>query len=366
MRTPSPCQGFIAALAILSVASSHATAQARHEPLLIPLQTIDLKMASVGTLATSEDICKVLGHPIFQWPLDAYRLMDNDSSTLVWDGIEASHLWVARKFQEAGIPRGRLAVEPQALVKAEERLASCLQRKEIDQPGLYNTLKRYFLNHLPDQCHRAIEQVRKSVDDQGNLSDLRVPIGRKPCIDFDYNGGHYAQWNSTTLSLMLIWKEAHPVLMRIFDRGDALLQTKMAAQTQKEQQEKALAEERSRLASERTQEAQRRWQEYSARDKTLLEQVFNFATVGEVNGSQNERWTEVQTCTVTDGRRQIDVRKLNMTAFRIYPDWVGSTRQLISSDGTMKLLTTKPIPMDRLQNAWSLAFRTCPGTRSRF
>ena len=365
MRAPSRSHRFVAGLVALclTLAAKNSSAQPA-EPLLIPLQTFDLKMRSVGLLASSEEICKLLGHRFFQRPADAYRLLDSESSTLTWDGVEASHLWVARKFEEAGIPKGRLVMEPQALKKAEEQLARCLQGKETEQPELYNILKKHFLHYLPAHCHKPIGQVRKSVDDQGNLSDLKVPTARKPCIDFDYNSGQYGHWNSTTLSLMLIWKEAHPVLTRIFDRGDALLQTRMAAQAQKEQQ--AEGEERRRLAAEKTQEAQRSWLEYAARDKTLLEQVFNFATVGEVTGAQHERWTEVQTCTVTDGRRQIDVRKLNMTAFRVFPDWVGSTRQLVSTDGAMRLATSKQIPMDRLQNAWRLAFQSCPGTRSRF
>lgn len=370
MRAPSHSHRFIAGLAALCLtfAANNSTAQPGQpeEPLLIPLQTFDLKMRAVGMLASSEEICKLLSHPIFRRPLDAYRLLDSDSSSVTWDGVEASHLWIARKFEEAGIPRGRLAVQPQALRKAEERLASCLNRKDMEQPELYEVLKKFFLHHLPAQCHKPIEQVRRTVDDRGNLVELREATNRKPCIDFDYNGGQFSHWNSTTLSLMLIWREAHPVLARIFDRGDTLLQARMAASAQKEQQEQAEAEQKRSQAAEKVQEAQRSWQEYSARNKTLLEEVFNFATTGEVTGYPQERWVEVKTCTVTDGRRQIDVRQLNMTAFRVFPSWVGSTRQLISSDGTVRLATSKQIPMDRLQNAWALAFRSCPGARSRF
>ena len=55
-----------------------------------------------------------------------------------------------------------------------------------------------------------------------------------------------------------------------------------------------------------------------------------------------------------------------MTAFRIYKKLFGSTWYIYSSDGKTTLSTSADIPVDRLQKAWGLAFRKCPGIKSRF
>ena len=66
MRAPSRSHRFVAGLVALclTLAAKNSSAQPA-EPLLIPLQTFDLKMRSVGLLASSEEICKLLGHQFF-------------------------------------------------------------------------------------------------------------------------------------------------------------------------------------------------------------------------------------------------------------------------------------------------------------
>ncbi|MGA0839258.1 MAG: hypothetical protein ACO3P1_05100, partial [Pseudomonadales bacterium] len=121
-----------------------------------------------------------------------------------------------------------------------------------------------------------------------------------------------------------------------------------------------------RLASEKSQEVDRQWREYMSREKSLLEEVLNFATTGDVKGTRYERWVESRPCVVINGRRQIDVQRLNMTAFRVGPEIFGNSTYLVSSDGNVRFSTSTAVPVDRLRKAWALAFKQCPGTTSRF
>ncbi|WP_336911474.1 hypothetical protein [Aestuariivirga sp.] len=57
-------------------------------------------------------------------------------------------------------------------------------------------------------------------------------------------------------------------------------------------------------------------------------------------------------------RQSVDVREFNETGFRIYVDRVGDEQSSIArANGTV---------LERLQNAWSLAFQECPGKKSDF
>jgi hypothetical protein len=165
---------------------------------------------------------------------------------------------------------------------------------------------------------------------------------------------------------MLIWKEAHPVLKNIFDNGETVLIARLAEnkriQLAKEKEEKARQKARKQASLDRAVE----WSNYQNRKKTLLEQVYNFATTGYPEGLKTLKWVEEKPCVVTDGNRTIDNRTLNMTAFRIRKNFIGSQWYMISSDTKVRLTTSANIPLDRLQKAWGLAFQECPGITSKF
>lgn len=122
-------------------------------------------------------------------------------------------------------------------------------------------------------------------------------------------------------------------------------------------------------------QAQKVFAAYRDRPKTTLEEVFNFATSGKPEGSFFHRWTEVRKCVVKPWaedsryRDEIDVRTMNMTAFRMTPQIrstdAGVFQETISSDGKVTL-RGPDMPLDRLQTAWGLAFKECPGQRSKF
>jgi hypothetical protein len=148
--------------------------------------------------------------------------------------------------------------------------------------------------------------------------------------------------------------------------------------TQQRVKEEAAAAERE--AKERAAEDE--WLAYQARKKTLLEQVFNYASTGNMDGlkglnlfqtlagARSARWTEVDTCTVTDGERTVDVRQLNETAFRVTLDTCGLGDDvvcLVSTDHeNLRIEAPKGAQIDRLMNAWEKAFELCPGQESAF
>jgi len=50
----------------------------------------------------------------------------------------------------------------------------------------------------------------------------------------------------------------------------------------------------------------------------------------------------------------------------MYGEFIGETWYIISTDMNIRLMTSTRIPIDRLQNAWGLAFQQCPGRNSNF
>ena len=67
-----------------------------------------------------------------------------------------------------------------------------------------------------------------------------------------------------------------------------------------------------------------------------------------------------------------NVRKLNQTAFRIYPEIIGAygLHSKVFNVETAKKVYFNPgqylVDYDRLLNAWALLFEQCPGKKTKF
>ena len=114
------------------------------------------------------------------------------------------------------------------------------------------------------------------------------------------------------------------------------------------------------------------WTDYSRRKKTLLEEVLNYTTTALEEGNEGDFWvsgvngqhkcvlSRVGFSAVAD---VVDIRQLNPQGFRIsnidqYNSLtVGDERTKIRA--SFLLFGVKPV-MERLQNAWGLAFEECP------
>ena len=90
------------------------------------------------------------------------------------------------------------------------------------------------------------------------------------------------------------------------------------------------------------------------------------ATSGFVEGLSHEHWIEKEKCVLTNGGRTVDNRNLNMTAFRIQTEFIGSDWAVVSSDQKTRFVTFQKVAVDRLQKAWGMAFNSCPGKKTRF
>ena len=325
----------------------------------------DTDYVRLGTLATSDDICTVFKHPFFAYSKTDYQLVDRVSSDFSWDGIQAASIWINRKFRESGVTMRRFSLMQNIHQAANENVSACLAQKELEEPGFYQKLTSNFLTNLGYmgvECHKQDYRTEQDVDNEGNLVTRKIAIGGASCIDFNYNSGRLNDWNPSTFTLMLIWKEAHPVLKKILDGGQKVVEERapilLTRQQADEARQEAFQQERARV--------QKAWSDYQSREKTVMEQVYNLATSGFVEGRALEYWIEKEECMLTNGRQIIDNRSLNMTAFRIRSEFLGSDWAVVSSDQKTRLVTFQKVAVDRLQKAWGMAFDKCPGKRTRF
>ncbi len=325
----------------------------------------------VGTIATASQICEVFSHPFFKIPVKHYRMLDTMNGQFRWDGIEASTLWIKKKFRDANAYSRSLSLDKNTLVIADQNFTACLKQIKIKNPKLFNFIKYSFLHYLKDDyCLEQRFRTNKKVDDNGHITEERIPLKKKSCINFNYNSWNYSYWNSTTFVLMLIWKEAHPVLSTIFENGNKVINARLIKRDKLIKQ-KRLAEEKKKSDIKKNKEIYNKrkqvWLNYKSRKKTLMEQVYNFSTTGDLEGLEYNYWVEVKACILSNGKERIDNRKINMTAFRVYPEIKNNQKiKMISSDGEFYFSTYSNIALERLQKAWNLSFNECPGKTSLF
>lgn len=325
----------------------------------------DTDYVRLGTLATADDVCQVFKHPLFAYSKTDYQLIDRRSSDFFWEGIQAASLWINRKFKESGVTMKRFWLMQNIHQAANENISACLSQKEVEEPGFYQKLTSHFLTNLSYmdvECHKQEYRIEKDVDDMGNFINRKVPLGAASCIDFNYNSGRLNDWNPSTFTLMLLWKEAHPVLEKIFDGGQKVVEERAPIRLAQQQAEEDWRKE----SQQEIVRIQKAWKDYQSREKTLMEQVYNLATSGFVEGSSYEYWIEKKRCQLTNGRQTVDNRSLNMTAFRIQNEFLSSDWGVVSTDLKTKFVTNQKVPIDRLQKAWGAAFEECPGKKTKF
>jgi hypothetical protein len=320
----------------------------------------------VGTLASSEEICKIFEHQFFSYEPKDYSVLDTVNSDFRWEGVEASSLWLQREFKNKGLIVERIGMNDSEFRKANDNVAACFRELAQKKSSIYQILQRNMLQYLSENCYDQKYKPIKTVDDKGNIVLTHVAVKSDPCIYFNYNSGRYSDWNSTTFALMLVWKEAHPILQTILDNGYKILSERVIYRDQVDAQNKKIEQERRIANEKRLAEINLKWNTYNSRDKTLMESVYNFASTGMVQGKKSDYWIEETSCVMVNGSRKVDNRNLNMTAFRIFPEFIGTTWYRVSTDANFRITTSADIPLDRLQQAWTLAFEECPGKRSRF
>ena len=155
----------------------------------------------------------------FTTPKENYDILDAMNGYFIWDGIEASTLWIEKQFKEVNAKLYGLGLDENTLIIADKNLTTCLKQIKMDRPNFIPFITERFLPYLKEKCLVQNFSVKKKVDNKGKITEERIPLKKISCIDFNYNARDYSYWNSTTFALMLVWKEAHPVLSTIFDSG---------------------------------------------------------------------------------------------------------------------------------------------------
>lgn len=118
---------------------------------------------------------------------------------------------------------------------------------------------------------------------------------------------------------------------------------------------------------------------YQRREKTLLEQILNYSTTSFENGSTELFWisgyrgdhrcvlTPIESNPALETYNKIDIRNFNERGFRVNRELLlGAFWIFRIGDEATSLTTAAPVVPQRLQDAWRLAFRECPGRRSAF
>jgi hypothetical protein len=127
------------------------------------------------------------------------------------------------------------------------------------------------------------------------------------------------------------------------------------------------------------------WAQYSKREKNIVEQTLNYSTCGNTDGEVNCHWrkSDSDACVarrfppdrnLDNVNNTINIRNFNQTAFSIYSKPVPRepaifyeyTDGAINIKGFFITAFARAPSMDRIKNAWGLAFKQCPGKKSAF
>ena len=62
----------------------------------------------------------------------------------IWDGIEASTLWIEKQFKEVNAKLYGLGLDENTLIIADINLTSCFKQIKMDRPNFISLLRKDF------------------------------------------------------------------------------------------------------------------------------------------------------------------------------------------------------------------------------
>jgi hypothetical protein len=236
----------------------------------------------LGYLASSQEMCNLLRHPMFQRPLDQFGLLGSVNMTPHWSTTELSSQWIQSRLKKFGIqpnPSSQWRPFSEITKIANIRLSSCLERLSSTSPRTYSILAKYFLQYLSTKrpCFEKIYRIENIIGDDGIIKKEKVLDQRRKrqgCVNFSYDGANYRRWGSTTFVAMLTLKEAHSALRTILDHGELELSQKVSSHRLEKERE---AEEEVRRA-ELEREAQETAEKEAKKPKNPLKELKNSYT----------------------------------------------------------------------------------------
>ena len=179
----------------------------------------DDEVTSIGTLATSEEMCEIFEHPIFSRTVykhskmrkteyDGYR---GTEGYHVFPGAQESGLWIAKTLAEKELrPYANLTSE--SLKIADARLRQCfinIVNEDLDQ---FYKIETWYLPYLKLQDYVCISKNRRENEPCVDLDDFGVGAGSEIWYVEDPDRTYKPALTPTNFLLMLIWKDAHNIL----------------------------------------------------------------------------------------------------------------------------------------------------------
>ena len=358
----------------------------------------------LGSLASSQEMCNLLRHPIFQRPLDQFGLLGSMNGTPHWNTTKLASQWLSsrvRKFRISPMNRQwRLFSDVEKI--ANNRLSNCLKRLSSTSPRTYLILQKKFLKYLrtKPKCFEQSYRFKDILGDDGKIRKVKVfprNSRKRGCINFNYDGASFGRWGSTTFQAMLTLKEAHSAFKTILDNGEQALSQRLSSsrseQKIKAKQKKGQTkkkEEKLLKAQKSQQKLKRFWRKYQNREKSLVEQVLNYTLTNQLKGDLSAFWVSdkknpcvlqiygtqvgsLKTLGVIK-KNKINIRKINQTGFVINREhkqinWIYKAAwYFVLKSGPIIYFQVATSHVDgmRLRKAWRLAFKECPGKRSKF
>ena len=198
------------------------------------------KVRSIGYLASSEEMCNLLGHPIFQRPLEHLGppFLSTNNGTPIWGppdrfGFPSGTTGLAAQWLNSRIDKVRKShseirswrIVPAVEDIANKRLSICLKKLSSTSPRTYPILGKFlgYLQNKKTKCFERSYKIKTVLGDDGTMKKVKVFDRQALCADFGYDGGKYRNWGSTGFLAMLTLKEAHPPFKAILDEGEQIL-----------------------------------------------------------------------------------------------------------------------------------------------
>ena len=353
----------------------------------------------VGFVATADEICELLTHKLFSYPIEDYRLVYGDhqrSIALHWDGTEGAALWLKQKTEGLRYNADEVNLSGVTQELANKNLSDCLYRLDNSNPDAYNILERYFLPYLTtgEKCFEPSYELEQRVDDLGKITEIRVPVEKhytQQCLNFHYGKSYVHGWGWSTFAILLVWSEAHAILKTILDSGEKQLVTRVNELRQEEieiaEKLKRQKEEQSRLARERKEadvsermESQR-LEEANDNIRLALD-ILNFTVTGDKKRRDKVIVLNAEKCIFKIetyfGQRNIYVNNIIPDTVRFYSEtfydetfgqWLKFYNVEFSGDervwddasiGSMRVADSAD--PERVRKAWGLLFsKACKG-----
>lgn len=233
----------------------------------VPYQMLNIRWTlnngepfTVGTVASADDICRALSHPLFSQPASALALFDLvDGKSPSIDPDDLASEWLKERAARYGLDiheRGWLPTDSTTVI-INNNLSACLRTLQKDNPVAYNNIRNMFITRLseePDCFRKGTVQIKK-LNADGELVETEEPDGGGDlkCADFEYgasNHNNHGALNDTSFLAMISLNEARKALKTILDAADSNLAARQKQADDKRQIEQAKADAEAKKSAE--------------------------------------------------------------------------------------------------------------------